>query len=259
MSHIQIGRGKIYDNVYDTIGNTPLVRLNKLPEMEGIKCEILCKLEFMNPGGSVKDRNGKEMFLCAEKEGKIKPGDTIIEASSGNFGIGVGLMAACKGYKCIICMPERMSQEKADILKGLGCEIIRTPTEARSYEYDSHHSVARRLCDAMPNSFILNQYSNENNWKAHYNYTGKEILVDTDNKLDYFVAGAGTGGTMTGCSKRIKEVVPDCKIIVADPYGSRLTDPEDESQSKMPKWSVEGIGYDFVPKNCERDQVDHWV
>lgn len=159
---------QIYNSIYETIGNTPMVKLQRIPQSEGVECDFLVKCEFINPGGSVKDRIGREMFLAAEKEGKIKPGDTIIEATSGNAGIGLAFVAACKGYNMVITLPEKMSNEKVSVLKGLGAEIIRTPTEAATFAEDSHYMVARKIEKERENAYILDQYGNPNNPGVNY-------------------------------------------------------------------------------------------
>ena len=241
-----------FDSILDAIGNTPLVRLNKIGSHTG--CEILAKCEFFNAGGSVKDRIGKRMLLEAEKSGRIKPGDTLIEPTSGNTGIGLALAAAVKGYRMIITMPEKMSHEKAVVLEALGAEIIRTPTEAAYNDPDSHISVANDLQKVMPNSHILDQYSNPDNPLAHYHGTAEEILEQTGGKLDIFVAGAGTGGTISGTAKRLKEVLPNLKVVGVDPVGSLLAGP-----SEIGSYKVEGVGYDFVPDVLWRDTIDEWV
>ena len=190
-------------NILDAVGETPVVRLNKVAN--NLDCDIYAKCEFFNPGGSIKDRIGKYMLEMAEKEGIIKPGDTLIEPTSGNTGIGLALSAAVKGYKMIITMPEKMSKEKEVVLKSLGAKIIRTRTEAAWDEPDSHIQIAKKLNKDIPNSHILDQYSNIYNPEVHYEYTANEILNDMDNDLDMFVAGVGTGGTITGVAKRLKE------------------------------------------------------
>lgn len=243
---------RIYDTILEAIGQTPMVRLHHVGKEHG--CEILAKCEFMNAGGSVKDRIGRRMVLEAEKEGRIKPGDTLIEPTSGNTGIGMALTAAIRGYRMIITMPEKMSREKQVVLEALGAEIIRTPTEAAFDAPESHIGVAKKLNEILPNSHILDQYSNPNNPDAHYHDTAAEILEQTGGKLDYLVAGAGTGGTISGIAKRLKEVVPNVKIIGADPVGSILAGPAD-----VGSYNVEGIGYDFIPDVLDRSLVDEWV
>jgi len=242
----------IFDSILDGIGNTPLVRLNKIGAHTG--CEILAKCEYFNAGGSVKDRIGKRMLLEAEKSGRIKPGDTLIEPTSGNTGIGLALTAAVRGYRMIITMPEKMSREKQVVLEALGAEIIRTPTEAAFDDPDSHISVANDLQAAMPNSHILDQYSNPDNPLAHYYGTAEEILEQTGGKLDILVAGAGTGGTISGTAKRLKEALPDIKIVGVDPVGSILAGP-----GEVGSYKVEGVGYDFIPEVLWPDTIDEWI
>jgi len=251
-------RKKIYDSSLQLIGNTPLIRLNSIPQSLGIEAEVLVKCEFMNAGGSVKDRIGYRMVMDAEKSGRIKKGDVLIEPTSGNTGIGMALAAAVRGYKMIITMPEKMSREKVDLLKALGAQIIRTPTEAAWNSPESHISVANRLNAEIPNSHILDQYINPANPLAHYDGTAEEILRDTDGRLDVLVAGAGTGGTITGIGRKLKEKIPDVHIVGVDPYGSILAKP-DEINAKSESYQVEGIGYDFLPRVLDRSVIDQWV
>jgi cystathionine beta-synthase len=243
---------KISDSILDAIGNTPLVRLKTVGKKTG--CELLGKCEFLNAGGSVKDRIGKQMVLDAERSGRIRPGDTLIEATSGNTGIGMALVAAIRGYRMIITMPEKMSREKQVVLEALGAEIIRTPTEAAHDSPDSHIGVAKQLQKILPNSHILDQYNNPANPAAHYEGTGKEIVEQTGGKLDYVVLTAGTGGTLTGVANRLKQDVPGVKIIGVDPVGSIIAGP-----GPIGSYKVEGIGYDFIPKVCDTSLVDEWV
>lgn len=218
---------------------------------------IVVKCEFFNAGGSVKDRIGKRMIEEAEKSGKLKPGYTIIEPTSGNTGIGLALAAAVKGYRAIITMPEKMSQEKVDVLRALGAEIIRTPTEAAFDSPESHISVALRLNKQIPNSVILDQYANPYNPIAHYDTTAEEILKSCGGKIDMFVAGAGTGGTISGVARKLKEKCPDCVIVGVDPHGSILAEPEELNKIEG-SYKVEGIGYDFIPRVLDRTVVDKW-
>ncbi|RUP50436.1 cystathionine beta-synthase [Jimgerdemannia flammicorona] len=249
----------ILDTILDHIGNTPMVRVNKIAKSEGIKCELLAKCEYFNAGGSVKDRIGRRMVEEAEKAGTITPGvSTIIEPTSGNTGIGLALAAAVKGYRAIITLPEKMSQEKVDVLKALGAEIIRTPTEAAWDAPESHIGVARRLQKEIPNSVILNQYDNPYNPIAHYDTTAEEILGQCGGKVDMFVAGAGTGGTITGVAKKLKEKCPNVIIIGVDPHGSILAEPATLNTTNE-TYKVEGIGYDFIPKALDRRLVDGWI
>jgi len=242
----------ILDSVLDAIGNTPMVRLRNVGASLG--CEILAKCEFLNAGGSVKDRIGKRMVEEAQKSGRIKPGDTLIEPTSGNTGIGMALAAAVYGYRMIITMPEKMSREKQVVLEALGAEIIRTPTEAAFDDPESHISVAIQLQKILPNSHILDQYSNPDNPLAHYHGTGKEIVEQTGGKIDYAVMTAGTGGTISGIARRLKEEIPGIQIVGVDPVGSILAGPGD-----IGSYKVEGIGYDFIPDVLDRGLVDEWM
>ena len=242
----------IRSTILDAIGNTPMVRINKIGQKAG--CELLAKCEFLNAGGSVKDRIGKRMVEEAEKAGRIKPGDTLIEPTSGNTGIGMALAAAVKGYRMVITMPEKMSREKQVVLEALGAEIIRTPTEAAWDAPESHIGVAKQLKKILPKSHILDQYSNPANPDAHYYGTGKEIVEQCDGKLDYVVLTAGTGGTISGIARRVKEEVPGAKIIGVDPEGSILAGP-----GPIGSYKVEGIGYDFIPDVLDRGLVDEWI
>ena len=240
------------DNILDTVGGTPIVRLNKVTK--NLDCDIYAKCEFFNPGGSIKDRIGKHMLEMAEKEGKIKPGDTLIEPTSGNTGIGLALSAAVKGYKMIITMPEKMSKEKEVVLKSLGAKIIRTRTEAAWDAPDSHIEIAKKLNKEIPRSHILDQYSNVNNPDVHYEFTANEILKDMGEDLSMFVAGVGTGGTITGVAKKLKEKLPNIKIIGVDPFGSILG-----GGKEVFPYKVEGIGYDFFPDVLDNNLVDEYI
>jgi len=205
----------------------------------------------------VKDRIGRRMVEDAEQQGRIKPGDTLIEPTSGNTGIGLALAAAIKGYRMIITLPEKMSQEKVNVLKGLGAEIIRTPTEAAWDSPESHIGVARRLNKEIPNSHILDQYTNPSNPNVHYDETGEEIIQQMGGHVDMVVVGAGTGGTITGIGRKIKERLPNCKVIGVDPVGSILAQPE-SLNGAISSYHVEGIGYDFIPDVLDRSVVDKW-
>ena len=242
----------ILKDILDTVGETPIVKLNKVGS--DLKCELYAKCEFFNPGGSIKDRIGKQMIEIAEKEGRIKPGDTLIEPTSGNTGIGLALAAAVKGYKMIITMPEKMSKEKEVVLKALGATIYRTPTEAAWDDPESHIELAKRLNEKIENSHILDQYSNPNNPDAHYKDTAEEILKEFNNSLDMIVMGVGTGGTITGVAKKIKEKSPDTKIVGVDPHGSILGGGDEVFSYK-----VEGIGYDFFPDVLNNKLVDRYI
>lgn len=241
-----------FNNIVEVIGRTPLVRLNRVGAH--LACNLYAKCEFLNPGGSLKDRIGKSMIEAAEREGRIKPGDTLIEATSGNTGIGLALTGAVKGYRVIITMPEKMSREKQVILEALGAEIIRTPTEAAFDSPDSHISVARRLQKELPNAHILDQYSNPNNPGVHRDETGQEILDALEGNVDMIVMSAGTGGSITGVGKCLKAHNPNCTVVGADPVGSILA-----GGTEVGTYKVEGIGYDFIPDVLDRSVVDEWV
>jgi cystathionine beta-synthase len=247
-----MSRPHILDSILDATGGTPMVRLARIGR--DLPCELLGKCEFLNPGGSVKDRIGVRMLLDAEKAGRIKPGDTLIEPTSGNTGIGLAMAAAVRGYRVIITMPEKMSQEKQVVLEALGAEIIRTPTEAAWDAPESHIGVARRLREIIPSSHILDQYSNPSNPNAHEEGTGREIIDQCGGKLDAVVMTAGTGGTITGVAKAIKREVPGCQIVGVDPEGSILAGP-----GEIKTYKVEGIGYDFIPDVLDRRLVDRWI
>nr|QQY02536.1 cystathionine beta-synthase [Cryptocotyle lingua] len=254
-------RPRIFRDAIHLIGNTPVVRLNRIPQSEGLECEFLAKCEFLNPAGSVKERIASRMIEEAEKQGILKPGDTLIEPTSGNTGIGLALVAAIKGYRCIIVMPEKMSMEKEYMLRGLGAEIVRTRTSAVFDEEDSHVRTAEALKQKLgPRAHILNQYINPYNPIAHYDQTAEEILNDCTEadgkvKLDLVVAGAGTGGTVTGLSRKLKEKVPKCVIVAVDPEGSILAHTTTDTHEP---YDVEGIGYDFIPTVLDRSSVDKW-
>jgi cystathionine beta-synthase len=256
---------EICDSALDLIGFTPMVRLSRLAKHLDVECELLAKCEFFNAGGSVKDRIGKRMVEEAEKSGRIKEGDVLIEPTSGNTGIGLCMAAALKGYKMIICLPQKMSGEKVNTMKCLGAEILRTPTEAAWDAQDSHIFLSARLASDL-GGHVLDQYKNPGNPLAHYEGTGEEIIEQTCGKLDYMVMSAGTGGTVTGIAKKLKEKIPGVKIVAVDPYGSILARPESLNEvsartghKKLQGYHVEGIGYDFVPTVLDPEVADFWV
>ncbi len=240
------------NTILEAIGQTPIVKLNNLGS--NLECNLYAKCEFLNAGGSLKDRIGLRMVEEAEKEGRIKPGDTLIEPTSGNTGIGLALASAVKGYKLIITMPEKMSMEKEVVLKALGATIVRTPTEAAHDDPEGLIKVAERLQSEIPNSHILDQYANQNNPDAHYYGTAEEILSEFGKNLDMVVIGAGTGGTITGVAKRLKEEIPHITIVGVDPFGSILGGGTDVSS-----YHVEGIGYDFFPDVLDNNLVDQYI
>ncbi|XP_030753395.1 cystathionine beta-synthase-like [Sitophilus oryzae] len=250
---------KILPDILKTIGNTPLVKLNKIPQHEGIKANVYVKCEYFNPGGSVKDRIGYRMVKDAEEQGLLKPGCTIIEPSSGNTGIGLALAAAVKGYRCIIVMSEKMSNEKVSTLKALGAEIVRTPVNQDSNSPTGMFGTTHKLHEQIPNSVILDQYSNPGNPLAHYDTTAEEIYDQCDKNVDMLVMGAGTGGTVTGIGRKFKEISPKTILVGADPYGSVLAVPDSLNKTDIDFYEVEGIGYDFIPTVLDRAVVDRWV
>jgi cysteine synthase len=242
----------IYSTILEVIGHTPVVKINHIANK--LACDVYVKCEFLNPGGSVKDRIGFEMVKHAEALGKIKPGDTLIEPTSGNTGIGLALAGAVLGYNIVITMPEKMSQEKQVVLERLGATIYRTPTEAAWDSPDSHISLAKTLQKKLPRAHILDQYANPDNPDAHYHGTAQEIIDDFGTDLDMLVAGVGTGGTITGLAKRLKEHNPKIKMIGVDPVGSILGGGTD-----VEPYLVEGIGYDFFPEVLDNNQIDQYI
>ena len=254
-----ISKIKFSKSMIDTIGKTPLVKINKING--NIKAQIFAKVEFFNPGGSVKDRIGINIIEDAERNGKLKPGGTIIEATSGNTGLGLAIAAAIRGYKTIFTLPDKMSIEKIRFLRAFGAEVIVTPTSVPHESPESYTSVAERLSKEIPNSLLANQYYNPKNWEAHYKSTGPEIWDDTNGQIDYFICGMGTGGTITGAAKFLKEKNPKIKVIGVDPVGSGLM--EYFKTGVMPhitkSYKVEGIGQDFVPGNLDFKYIDDCV
>ncbi|OGT41810.1 MAG: cystathionine beta-synthase [Gammaproteobacteria bacterium RIFCSPHIGHO2_12_FULL_40_19] len=242
----------LLNNILQAIGKTPTVKLNRVGAE--LACNLYAKCEFLNPGGSVKDRIGYAMVESAEKSGRIKPGDTLIEPTSGNTGIGIALAGAVKGYTVIITMPEKMSHEKQVVLEALGAKIYRTPTDVAWDAPESHISLAKKLNTEIPNSHILDQYANPENPAIHYQTTGQEIWDDLNGKVDMAVIAAGTGGTITGVAKKLKELNPNVKIIGVDPYGSILG-----GGTEIKSYLVEGIGYDFIPDVLDNSLVDKYI
>lgn len=247
-----------YDNVLGLIGRTPLVKLNRMTR--DIKALVLAKMENLNPGFSVKDRIGVSMIEAAEREGKLKPGGTIVEATSGNTGIGLALAAAVKGYKCIFVMTDKASVEKSRYLKALGADVVITPVSAKHGTPDHYVSTAQRIAKETPNSFYPDQYSHPANPEAHYRTTGPEIWDQTEGKITHFVAGMGTGGTISGTGRFLKEQNPKIKIVGADPYGSIFkTYKETGKIVETTPYLVEGIGQEVVPPNVHIKYVDEVI
>jgi cystathionine beta-synthase len=238
----------------DAIGNTPLVRLNRVTQ--GAKPTILAKLENLNPGGSVKDRIGRVMIEEAEKKGLLKPGGTIIEPTSGNTGTGLAMAACVKGYKMIFTMPDKMSEEKRSLLRAYGAQVVVTPTKVSPDSPEHYIKVAERLAKETPNSFMPNQYVNNANPMAHYKTTGPEIWRQTGGKLDVFVCGMGTGGTITGTGRFLKEKKKTVKVVGVDPEGSIYYSRFHGAKLDLHQYRVEGIGEDFMPKTMDMSVVD---
>lgn len=245
------------NNILETIGNTPLIKLNKITK--DLPCTVLAKVEYFNPGNSIKDRMALKMVDTAEKEGKLKPGGIIIEGTSGNTGMGLALAGCVKGYKCIFVTTDKQSKEKADILKAVGAEVIICPTNVQPEDPRSYYSVAARLAKETPNSFHMNQYDNLANREAHYESTGPEIWEQTEGKITHLVIATGTGGTITGTAKYLKEKNPAIKILAVDVYGSLLKKYHDTGEIDMNEvhpYITEGIGEDFVPANYDMSLID---
>jgi cystathionine beta-synthase len=250
----------IYNSIIDTIGNTPLVRLNKLNA--GIAGEILVKVEYFNPGNSMKDRMAVKMMEDAEKAGILKPGGTVIEGTSGNTGMGLALAAIAKGYKCIFTMADKQSKEKIDILKAVGAEVIVCPTNVSPDDPRSYYAVARKLNEDTPNSFYPNQYDNPSNWKAHYETTGPEIWKDTDGRITHFAAGVGTGGSISGTAKFLKEQSKKVVSVGIDTYGSvfkKYKETGEFDENEVYPYLTEGIGEDILPANVNFSVIDHFI
>ena len=249
----------VKNNILETIGNTPLVRLNRL--VKDFPCEVYAKVEYFNPGNSIKDRMALKMVEVAEKEGKLKPGGTLIECTSGNTGMGLALAAVVKGYKCIFATTDKQSQSKVDILRALGAEVIVCPTNVEPDDPRSYYSVAARLSKDIPNSYFFNQYDNLANRLAHYETTGPELWEQTEGRITHFVATAGTGGTVTGTAQYLKEKNKDVQIWAIDVIGSLLTKYFNTGEIDMDEvrpYISEGFGEDFVPENYDMSVIDYF-
>lgn len=247
------------NNILETIGNTPLIRINNITR--NLPCTVLAKVEYFNPGNSIKDRMALKMLEVAEAEGKIKPGGTIIEGTSGNTGMGLAMAAIIKGYKCIFTTTDKQSKEKADILKALGAEVIVCPTNVEPEDPRSYYSVSKRLATEIPNSWYVNQYDNLANRLAHYEQTGPEIWEQTEGKITHLVVAAGTGGTVVGTGKYLKEKNPNIKVWAIDTYGSLLKkyfDTGELDEKEVYPYISEGFGEDFVPANYDMQYIDHF-
>lgn len=250
---------RVFNNIVEAIGDTPVVRLNSLPK--GLDCDVYVKVEYMNPGGSVKDRIALEMIEDAERSGRLKPGGTIVEATSGNTGQGLAMVAATRGYKCIFVMPDKMSDEKVRNLRAYGARVVITPTAVAPEDPRSYYSVSKRLSQEVPNAILANQYHNPANPAAHYKSTGPEIWKNMGAELDYLVLGLGTGGTVSGTGKFLKEKKPEMQIVGVDPEGSVYY--EYSKTGKVPNYfktyKIEGVGEDFMPSTIDFKVIDHVV
>ena len=249
---------KYYNNILETIGNTPLVKLNKVLETDAL---VLAKVETFNPGNSIKDRMALKMIEDAEMDGRLKPGGTIIEGTSGNTGMGLALAAIQKGYKCVFVLADKQSKEKMDILRAVGAEVVVCPTNVPPESKLSYYSVAKRLTEETPNSWYVNQYDNPSNTQAHYESTGPEIWEQTDGEITHLVVGVGTGGTISGSAKYLKEKNPNIKIWAIDTYGSvfkKYHETGEFDEKEIYSYITEGIGEDILPKNVNFDLIDHF-
>ena len=250
---------KVFDNILGTIGDTPLVKLNRV--VADLPCAVYAKIEYGNPGNSIKDRMALKMLEVAEREGKIKPGGTIIEGTSGNTGMGLAIAAIIKGYKCIFTTTDKQSKEKVDILKAMGAEVIVCPTNVEPEDPRSYYSVSKRLATEVPNSWYVNQYDNLANRLAHYETTAPEIWDQTDGQVTHVVVASGTGGTITGIGQYMREKNPEVKMWAIDSYGSLLKKWFDTGELDMKEvhpYISEGFGEDFLPQNYEHDVIDHF-
>src|SRR5438093_10411437 len=243
----------VYENILQVIGHTPMVRLNRIGR--GIRPMLLAKLEYLNPGGSVKDRIGLAMLEAAERDGRLKPGGTIVEPTSGNTGVGLAIAAALKGYRCIFVMPDKMSQEKISMLRAYGAEVVITPTAVEPDSPESYYSVSSRLAEEIPGGYKPDQYSNMANPQAHYEHTAPEILEQTGGEIDALVISVGTGGTISGVGRYFKEHAPHVLIVGADPEGSGYTATDERD---VHPYFVEGIGNDTWPKTLDPQVVGAW-
>lgn len=248
---------QIYNNILETIGNTPIVKLNKITAH--IPATVCVKVEYGNPGNSIKDRMALKMVNDAEIDGRLRPGGTIIECTSGNTGMGLAIVAAVRGYKCIFTTTDKQSKEKFDMLRALGAEVIVCPTNVSADDESSYYSIAKRLATEIPNSIWMNQYDNLSNRQAHYESTGPEIWKQTDGKITHFVVGIGTGGTVTGTSKYLKEQNPNIKTWGIDTYGSILKQYHETGTfdpAEIHSYITEGIGEDIIPQNYDFSLID---
>jgi cystathionine beta-synthase len=249
---------RYHENILETVGGTPLVKLRSVTR--GLRCTVLGKLEFFNPGGSVKDRIGVAMIDAAVQAGRLKPGGTIVECTSGNTGLGLAMVAAVRGYRAVFCMPDKVSTEKVNLLKAFGAEVLLSPTAVAPESPDSYYSVAKRITRERPGAVLMDQYHNPANPAAHYATTGPELWEQTGGRITHFVAGCGTGGTITGVGKYLKEKNAKIQIIGADPVGSILRHYKETGEmSEAHTYKIEGVGEDFIPSVYDFDVIDRIV
>jgi len=249
---------KFYNNIIETIGDTPLVKLNKVVDTDAL---VLAKVETFNPGHSIKDRMALKMIEDAEKDGRLNPGGTIIEGTSGNTGMGLALAAIQKGYKCIFVMADKQSKEKMDILRAVGAKVVVCPTDVPAESKQSYYSVAKQLNEETPNSCYVNQYDNPSNTQAHYDSTGPEIWEQTEGKITHLVVGVGTGGTISGTAKYLKEKNSNIKVFGIDTYGSvfkKYHETGEFDKNEIYPYITEGIGEDILPENVNFELIDHF-
>jgi cystathionine beta-synthase len=257
-AHPMLAGVEYFESIVETIGNTPLVRFRALAR--NCACPVLAKMENFNPGGSVKDRIGLAMVEAAEKDGRLKPGGTIVECTSGNTGLGLAMVAAIKGYRTVLCMPDKVSSEKVNLLKAFGAEVMLSPTAVEPDSPESYYSVAKRIAAERPGAFLTNQYDNPANPEAHYRTTGPEIWRQTAGRITHYVAGMGTGGTISGVARYLKEKNPKVKVIGADPVGSILKHYHETREMAEPHtYKIEGVGEDFIPGATDFSLIDEVV
>jgi cystathionine beta-synthase len=257
-AHPMLAGVQYHESILETIGNTPLVRIRKLAANSA--CPVLAKMENFNPGASVKDRIGLAMVEAAERDGRLKPGGTIVECTSGNTGLGLAMVAAIKGYRAVLCMPDKVSGEKVNLLKAFGAEVLLSPTAVEPESPESYYSVARRIACERPGAFLTNQYDNPANPEAHYRTTGPEIWTQTAGRITHYVAGMGTGGTISGVARYLKEKNPRVQVVGADPVGSILKHYHETREMAEPHtYKIEGVGEDFIPGATDFSLVDRVI
>lgn len=252
-------RGKILNNILEAVGNTPLVKLNKVPQSFGVKAQILAKCEYFNPGGSIKDRIVMRMINDAVKLGRLKEGGHLIEPTSGNTGVALGLCCSVLGYKGTVTMADKNDGEKVTTMKALGLDIVKTPSAVAWDDPQSYFSVAYEMSKNTSGALTLNQYEIISNALANYDQTAEELIEQCEGKIDVVVMATGTGGTLTGIAAKIKEKIPTCKVVGVDPIGSLIAEPDELNKDVGKPYKIEGMGHDFVPQTCVRKYVDQWI